>query len=121
MAEAIYDELIIPQGADFYETYEVTDENGEPVKFAGRQGRMQVKEREGEAEPVLLDLSTANGGIIDCDDNGHFSLFYPRAQVQALVWPVPTAVFDILFILGDGLAHQLVQGKITLDAGVTRL
>lgn len=79
--------LNLLQGQTFRRTFvltrKVTDVTSEPLPTIGCTGRMQIREKYGE--PVLLELTTENDGIvIDPDVEGRVTVFISDEQTDAL-------------------------------------
>lgn len=101
----------------------------EPWDLNGCTGRMQVREQYGT--PVLLEISTENGGIViggtpDTPVMNQIDLLMTAEQTDKLgVTPVVTkprrnAVYDLEITYPSGDVRRILQGGITISPNITR-
>lgn len=116
MAAAKYT-LKIEQGATFEKTLNWKNPDGTPVDLTGCTARMHVRTKIG-APDKLLDLTTANGGIVLGGTAGTVQIVLTAAQTEALTWT--TAVYDLEVEFSNGFVRRLIQGGVSVSPGVTR-
>lgn len=110
--------LKIDQGATFNQI--VTWKTGTPpavVNLTGCTARMQVRGKLTDTA-VLLDLTTANGGIVLGGVAGTVTIKLSAAQTTAIAWKA--AVYDLEIIFADGTVRRLLSGSTTVSPEVTR-
>lgn len=110
--------LKIDQGATFAKL--VTWNAGTPpapVDLTGCTARMQARPKI-ESPTVLLDLTTANGGIVLGDALGTVEIKLTDEQTEAITWA--SAVYDLEIVFANGDVRRLLQGGITVSPEVTR-
>lgn len=117
-------DLTIEQGATWNQIIIWTDSTGAPVPLTGFIGRMQARTTI-PGSSTLIDLTTANGGVLIDAPNGTITLVMTAAQTAALNWPAGSWVQDVGFYQLElesptGFVTRLLKGKITLDPEVTR-
>jgi hypothetical protein len=107
--------LRIDQGASFFQKLVWKDSRGRVVNLAGYTARLQVRDRVGGE--VLCELSTDNGAIVMGASTGTITLYLADEQTQAFTWS--SGVYDLLLEAPDGDKRRLIEGKVTVSAGVT--
>lgn len=110
--------LKIDQGATFNQL--VTWKTGTPpvvVNLTGCTARMQVRGKLTDAA-VLLDLTTANGGVVLGGIAGTVTVKISALQTAAITWL--SAVYDLEIIFADGTVRRLLSGGISVSLEVTR-
>lgn len=97
----------------------------EPMPLAGCTGRMQVREKYGA--PVLLDLSSGNGGVVVSEDEaGRVDVVMTAEQTDRLgatsspMKPRLAAVYDLELTYPSGDVRRIIQGAITISPNITR-
>ena len=88
-----------------------------PVDMTGWTGRLQARASIGDANPPLLDLTTANGGVV-VNPLGLVEVIIPAADTAAVVWT--TAVYDLEVESPAGDVYRLVEGELKVSPEVTR-
>lgn len=91
-------------------------EYNEPVDLAGYTGRMQIRGKITDAD-VLLELTTANGGIIIDDTTKTITILITAAQSALLTFS--SAVYSLELVQGVEVVPFLT-GSISLVQEVTR-
>lgn len=87
-------------------------DTGLPIDFTGSTFAMAIATAAGEA--AALELTTANGGIVDVDlANGAIT-----AQFAAGALAIGAYVYDLVRIVGTARG-VLAAGKLTVQQGVT--
>lgn len=111
-------DLTIYQGATF--SREFRWQTGTPaadVNLTGYTARMQIR-RKLTDEDVVLELTTANGGIVITNAaQGRFTLNATATQTEAL--EIRSGVYDVEFVSGATVT-RLLQGAVTVSPEVTR-
>jgi hypothetical protein len=67
---------------------------------------------------TLLDLTTANGGIVLGDATGPVEIKLTDEQTAAITWA--SAVYDLEIEFTNGEVRRLLQGAISVSPEVTR-
>lgn len=87
------------------------------VDLTGCVLKLQVRERIGAAA-VLLELSTANGGIVLTDAaNGYYALGLDAADTAAMAWSKGIGDLEITF--ADGTVRRVWRAKFVVSPEVT--
>jgi hypothetical protein len=112
--------LKIDQGATFSKL--VTWKTGPallavPVDITGCTARMHARGKIADAA-TLLDLTTANGGIVLGGAAGTVEIKLTDEQTAAITWAA--AVYDLEIEFADGTVRRLLQGSISVSPEVTR-
>lgn len=110
--------LKIDQGATFRKL--VTWKTGTPavaVDLTNCTARMHVRS-EVKSPIVLLDLTTANGGIALGNVAGTVEIYLSDEQTAAIAWA--GAVYDLEIEFANGEVRRLLQGTISVSPEVTR-
>ena len=89
-----------------------------PVDLTGCTARMQVRP-EVESSTVLLELTTANGGITLGGVAGTIELFVSDDASTLFTWTAGVWDLEIEFPGGD--VRRLAQGSISVSPEVTRV
>ena len=116
MTAAVRD-LVIEQGATFYQPLRWKDSNGDPIDLTNYTARMQIR-RNYETDVVITELTTENGRIELGGAAGTINLIIPAAITEALDFS--EAVYDLELEDQDGHLTRLLQGQMTLSREVTR-
>lgn len=91
--------------------------NGAVIATAGATARMQLRRRPGE--PVLLELSTANGRIVLSDAAPNIVLEVDAEGTAGCAWPEhEPAAYDLVITLGTRVV-PLLTGIVWLREAVT--
>jgi hypothetical protein len=108
--------LVCPQGATFQKvlTYKI---GRTPVNITGWTARMQVRENY-ESASTLLDITTANNGIILGGAAGTITLNVNSATTSA--FRAGIYVYDLELISASGVVTRLIEGRFTVTPEVTR-
>lgn len=91
-------------------------EYNKPVDLAGYSGRMQIRGKLEDTE-VILELTTANGGIVIDDTNKTITILITAAQSTLLTFS--SAVYSLELVNGSEVVPFLT-GSISLVKEVTR-
>lgn len=89
-----------------------------PIDLTGCTARMQVRP-EVESSTVLLELTTANGGITLGGVAGTIELFVSDDDSAAFTWQSGSWDLEIEFPGGD--VRRLAQGTVNVSPEVTRV
>ena len=89
-----------------------------PIDLTGCTARMQVRP-EVESSTVLLELTTANGGITLGGVSGTIELFVSDDASTLFTWTAGVWDLEIEFPGGD--VRRLAQGSISVSPEVTRV
>ncbi len=124
MAAGRYD-FEIEQSAKLYKVLTWQDSTGAAVPLTGYSARMQIREsfEDDDLEnPVLLELTTANGRIVleDGAVEGQIELKVGADITEAITW---TAAVHDLIIINDADptdVTRLVQGRVRVSPDVTK-
>lgn len=111
--------LKIDQGATFRKS--VTWKAGTPaapVDLTGCTARMHVRS-EVKSPTVLLDLTTANGGVTLGGAAGTVDLYLTDDQTTAITWT--SGVYDLEVEFANGDVRRLLYGSVTVSPEVTRV
>lgn len=115
MAAAKY-KLKIEQGTTWRKVF-VWKAAGVPVDMTGWKARMQIREAV-DADEILQELTSENGGIAIVPLLGQFTLQMTDAQTSALDFDV--AVYDVELIDSGNEVTRIISGSVSLSRGVTR-
>lgn len=85
-----------------------------PVDLIGAKARMQIRPQIGG--PVLLELTTENGGLA-ITDPGTIERTISAAETAALTWT--EGVYDLEVEYADGTVQRYLQGVVTVSREVT--
>lgn len=114
--EAVVVPVVLEMGAAWSDNIQVTDADDVPVNLSTYTAKQQFRRSVNDAT-VILELSTANGGIT-VDSSGNLARHITSAQTAALP-PDTTLVYD-LFIYTGGEGEPLLQGEAKVKKMVTR-
>lgn len=109
--------LLIIQGATFRDRLVWMNPDKTPIDLTGCTARMQVR-AEIESPTVLLELTTANGGITVDGPAGQLTLYLTPAATAAIAWQ--SGVWDLELEHPNGDVTRLVQGTVSVKPEVTR-
>ena len=110
--------LTIYQGATFRKRLMWRAPSKAPIDLTGCTARMQVRP-EVESSTVLLELTTANGGITLGGVAGTIELFVSDDASTLFTWTAGVWDLEIEFPGGD--VRRLAQGSISVSPEVTRV
>lgn len=88
-----------------------------PIDLTGFTGVMHVRSKQ-PSEEVVIELSTANGRITLGGTNGAIALFIDSTDTAAL--KKGKYVYDLKLISAGSITTRFIQGKMEIDAQVTR-
>jgi hypothetical protein len=88
-----------------------------PVDLTGCSARMQVRSAV-NSPTVLLELSTANGGLVLGGSLGTITFVMNAAATTALTWT--QGVYDLEITFADGTVRRLMSGNVQVSPEVTR-
>jgi len=86
-----------------------------PVDLTGATARMQIRDKPGGS--LLLELSTANGGLA-ITGPGTIERTLAAAATAAITWTA--AVYDLEVTYADGTVHRYFEGPVSVSPEVTR-
>lgn len=108
--------LNIDQGATLRKSF-TWNANGTPVDLTGFTGRMQIRQSIDDADPII-DMTTANGGVIIGPQPGQFTLHISATDSAAFAFDM--AVYDVELIAPGGDVTRILAGDVVLSREVTR-
>ncbi|GAA5785662.1 hypothetical protein [Chitiniphilus shinanonensis] len=117
------DPIIIEQGATFSRQFGYRTQAGPaapvlPVDLTGCILRLQVRERI-DSPDILLELTSANGGIVLIDAvAGDYALRASASQTAAMSWRKGLGDLEVEFPGGE--VRRLWRAAFALDPEVTR-
>lgn len=88
-----------------------------PISLAGYTAQMQIRETL-DSTTSIIELTSANGGIILDTANYSISIFITATQTRAFTFP--TAVYSLELTDSSGVVTTLISGNLTLVQEVTR-
>ena len=98
-----------------------TDDTKATVKdITGSTVRFTVKEKNADADPGVLQLTSANVAQIEIDDpgNGKAKIFVKNAQTQDL--EIRSYIYDVQVVSSGGEVRTVVGGNFSITEDVTR-
>lgn len=122
--------LNLLQGQTFRRTFvlnrRAADDTSEPLPTIGCTGRMQIRPKYGE--PVLLELTTENGGItVDPDVDGRVSVYMSDVQTDQLgetddpLKPRSKFMYDLELVYPSGDVLRVMESdSCTIKRNITR-
>lgn len=110
--------LIIYKGATFNPGW-TWKAAGVPVDLTGCSARMQVRE-DVDAESVLLNLTTENGGIILGGVAGTIDLWVGATETTEITWEGGVWALEIQYPSGPDNVDRLIEGSISVSPEVPR-
>lgn len=116
MFEPIKRKLRIFKGATFNPGW-TWKPGGVPMDFTGCSARMHVRSAYGE--PVLLELTTENGGIVLGGVDGTLDLWLGATDTAAITWTEGVFDIEVQYAAGPDDVDRLIQGTITVSQEVT--
>lgn len=112
----------IYQGADWDDCIQLKNEDGTPLVFAYTHGRMQLREDYGQ--PIILDLTDGNGGIVFDSANGKINFHVDADESEALeLFGEPMlCIYDLICYDSSGSPQvdRVAQGWIAIYPEVSR-
>lgn len=118
MFEPVKRKLRIIKGAKFNPGW-IWKPGGVPMDFTGCSARMQVR-AEKESLEVLLELTTANGGIVLGAEPGAIDLWVGAMQTADIGWEAGVFDLEIQYASGPDDVDRLIEGSISVSDEVTR-
>lgn len=121
--------LVIEQGDTLTQDWQWVSKVGEvPVDLTGCLLILQVRKGKSPESPVLLELSTVNGGIVmDTPEEGRFRIFLSMEGTYGLtgIPAEPTssrAYYDLIARFGEGgESRKLLKGEVVFYRSTTYL
>lgn len=109
---AIKANLIIDQGADFLTTFDVTDDDGNPINLSDYTGAAQIRKHYTSITAYSFDVSAnnANGTVVLSLSSNTSNSMSPGRYVYDCELTDTT----------NGKTSRLVEGIVTLTPQVTR-
>ena len=116
--EPIKKSIEIFQGGALVKKFQVPDEDGNPLDMTGWTGRSQVRSAYNSESP-LLDLTTANGGVIIT--TGYVSIYAPASDTDDLTATGNTpAVYDVEVVDLEGEVYKIAYGNASILPEATK-
>jgi hypothetical protein len=109
--------LTIEQGATFRYKFAWVDAKKRAINLTGYTARMQIRATV-DSVPILVELTTSNGGLILNEIGGIVSLYISSIQTSALSWT--KGVYDIELVSPNSDVYRMVSGSVTVSKEVTR-
>ena len=106
------------QGSSYTLPLVLKDGEGALIDLSGYSAAMQIRIVP-EAEEVIDELSTDNGRIVIDAENGKLTLSFPHEVTEAD--PAGQFFYDIEITSSDDEVTRILQGKIFINAEVTRV
>lgn len=120
MSAAEYD-IEIQRYADFVLPLQImtgTGESAVPTDLNGKELRMQIRRTVDDRE-YLIELNTDNGGVNLVDSaQGQIELVISNEETRNFNWQ--EGVYDLLLITPGARTRRILQGVVSVSAGVTR-
>lgn len=88
-----------------------------PADLSGYTARMQIRSSL-DSDVVLLELTTANGGIVLTVNDASVALLIDADDTEAIDWL--TGVYDVELVSGGGDVVAFAEGTVTVTKDVTR-
>lgn len=118
-------DLQVNQGETFTKVFTYKNPDGSLIDLTGYSARMQVRTNY-EAPTFLLELTTANGGIVIGGTAGTITINITPAQTLAIaitslvgIPPYQNFVYDLEIALGSTI-RKFLNGFFTLTKAATR-
>lgn len=114
----------IEKGATFKLTFFWKDENEVAINLTGYTARMQIRSSVNATGAALLELTTANGGIVITPLTGKIEITISAHVTKDLAWT--SGVYDLELVLpgtpspDNDYVYRLVQGNVSVIPEVTR-
>ncbi|PIR06680.1 MAG: hypothetical protein COV55_02905 [Candidatus Komeilibacteria bacterium CG11_big_fil_rev_8_21_14_0_20_36_20] len=111
--------LTIHKGGKFYFEFQLQDDEGLPISLVGKSLKCRIKESVRSSE-VLLDLTTANGGMIITDAVNGIAAISIRSDETSV--DADRGVYDIIQIDNSYPtieSEYIMFGKVTFITGIT--
>ena len=103
--------LIIDQGADFQQTFDLAAANSEPLDLTNYTAKAQLRKHRGSGTAVSFTI-----GFVD-RINGKVKLSIPSWQTSRL--KPGRYVYDILFTKPAGTQEIVLEGNVNVRAGIS--
>ena len=111
------DNFRIEQGVYREQQFVWRTDVGAPVPLVGFTARMQLRKSK-PATDVLLELSTANGGIAIDGANGAVTVIFKETDTIGVPWR--GGVYDLELTSPDNKTIRFIEGSFEVSAEVTR-
>lgn len=108
-------DLCLDKGTDFACVLLCVDCEGKFVDFAGYKAAMQIKQN--IYGRVIDELTTENGRLEIDLERGSILMQFPNEVTAS--YPATKLIYDIVATSDTGFVFRLVEGLITVRAGVT--
>lgn len=110
--------LKINQGETYRHTLYWKNEQELPVDLTNYTARMQIRSKV-DSPTVLLELTTANSGIVISNPvTGEFKLYISATLTSSMTWS--SGVYDLEMVAPNDDVTRLIEGKVTVTKEVTR-
>ena len=116
MAAATYD-FEIEQGATLNKPFVWKDGTNAAVNLTGYAAKMQVR-RSVASDELLMELSTANGGIVINGGEGKVTLTASAAQTSAIDWV--KGMYAIELTSPSGVVTRFLTGEVSVSKELVR-
>jgi hypothetical protein len=116
LSTAFYD-IEIVRGDTFGQSWQLIDTDNSPITIFNAALRLQFR-ASADSNVILLELSTANGGIVITDAfNGKFDVAITAAATALMTFE--TCVYDLELTDSSNVVKTLVAGTVFLHKDVT--
>lgn len=110
-------DFVVAQGTDFARGFVFRDCGG-GVDLTGYKAAMQVR-RSARAREAVDTLTTENGRMLITAKEGRVDIIIPHDVT--INYPLTKLVYDLVLKSGGGLVYRVMQGVISVEAGVTHV
>jgi len=107
----------IEKGSTYEHTIFWKDKLKQPINLTGVSARMQIRETV-ESPIIVLELSTANGGLAITPLLGKIDFYISPTTTTALIGG--EGVYDLELTFVGGKIVRLIEGSISFSPEVTR-
>jgi hypothetical protein len=103
--------IVIDQGSTFDVTFDLTDENGDPLNLIGYTVSSQLRKHYSSTNSVSFSCSTSGA-------NGNVTIALTANQTSSI--PNGRYVYDLELTNVDGTVSRIIEGIVTVTPQVTR-
>ena len=108
--------LIIDQGADWYQNFVYQDSNSNPINITGYTAELQLRSNLNDTTPALS--LTTSSGITITGSTGTIAVHATNSQTAAI--SAGYYLYDLEITSPAGIITRLVYGQIQVTAQVSR-
>ena len=107
--------ITIEQGANFSRTITYKDSNGDPINLSTYTARMQI--RENYNFPILVSLTTENGGITLGGSEG--TIVIQISAVDSALLDFDSGIHDLELVQVENVT-RIIEGNVFFSREVTK-